>query len=181
VVLRALSFEALRAEVADALRTLERGRLVRGTEGNVSAIDRRAGLVVISPTSLAYESLSADDVSVVRLDGELLEGKPPSVELPGHLAVYAARPDVGAVVHTHSPAATALAEELDTVAGVPVAPPAPSGDSATGHAVVAAAAGGHAAIVRGHGPFCLGRHLSEALQRAFELEEAARATAAPAS
>ena len=79
--------------------------LVRGTEGNASA---RAGeLIAISPSGLAYDSLRPEDVCLVTPDGELVEGPEPSVELPMHLAVLAGRPDVGAVVHTHSPRATA--------------------------------------------------------------------------
>ena len=137
------------------------GGLVRGTEGNASA---RAGeLVAISPTSLPYDSLGPRDVCLVTSDGELVEAPQPSVELPMHLAVLAARPDVGAVVHTHSPRATARPP-------VPIAEPAPSGTSELGAAVLAAAGGGHAVVIEGHGPVCLGVDLADALERAFELE-----------
>lgn len=152
------------------LRRMAAGGLVRGTEGNVSA---RAGeLVAVSPTSLRYETLRADDVSLVTPEGELVEGREPSVELPLHLAVLAARPDVGAVVHTHSPSATTL-----SVTGgcpVPVARPEPSGTAALGAAVLEAAGGGDAVVVRAHGPVCFGADLAEALERAFRLEDAAR-------
>jgi L-fuculose-phosphate aldolase len=146
------------------LRRIAEGGLVRGTEGNASA---RAGeLVAISPSGLAYETLRAEDVCLVTLDGELVEGPAPSVELPMHLAVLAARPDVGAVVHTHSPRATA-------------SPPAPVavGDSGTaelGAAVVEAAGAGYEVVIEGHGPVCFGVDLAEALTRALDLE--ARAT-----
>jgi L-fuculose-phosphate aldolase len=136
------------------------GGLVRGTEGNASA--RGGGLVAVSPSGLAYETLGPGDVCLVTLEGELVEGPRPSVELPLHLAVYAARPDVGAIVHTHSPRATA-------------SPPAPvaegrSGTAELGAAVVAAAGQGHAVVMRDHGPVCFGADLAEALERAFELE-----------
>lgn len=161
MVLRAL---ALREELAATLRRMEAGGLVRGTEGNASA---RAGeLVAVSPTSLPYARLRPEDVSLVTPEGELVEGAPPTVELPLHLAVLAARPDVGAVVHTHSPCATAKPS-------VPVAEGA-SGTGELGAAVVAAAADGDAVVIRGHGPVCFGRDLAEALGRAFALEEAAR-------
>jgi L-fuculose-phosphate aldolase len=139
------------------------GGLVRGTEGNASA---RAGeLVVVSPTGLPYDTLRPEDVSLVTPEGELVEGQEPSVELPMHLAVLAARPDVGAVVHTHSPHATAR-------------PPVPvavgrSGTPQLGAAVVEAAAGGHAVVIRDHGPVCFGTDLSDALTRAFAVESAA--------
>jgi len=140
------------------------GGLVRGTEGNVSA---RAGeLVAVSPTSLAYDTLRPEDVSLVTETGELVDGREPSVELPLHLTVLAARPDVGAVVHTHSPHATAR----------PVVPVANgrSGTAELGAAVVAAAGDGDAVVMLDHGPVCFGADLAEALERAFALEEAAR-------
>ena len=139
------------------------GGLVQGTEGNASA---RAGeLIAVSPSSLPYETLRAEDVCLVTPDGRPVEGPKPSVELPLHLAVYAARADVGAVVHTHSPRATA-------------SPPAPvaegeSGTAELGLAVVAAAGKGDAVVMRDHGPVCFGADLAEALARAFELEAAA--------
>ncbi len=139
-------------------------RLVAGTEGNASA---RAGeLVVISPSGLAYDALRPEDVALVEADGTLVEGPPPSVELPMHLAVLGARPDVGAVVHTHSPHATARPT-------VPVAE-GRSGTVELGSAVGAALGEGDAVVIRAHGPVCVGRDLPAALVCAIELERAAR-------
>ena len=139
------------------------GELVRGTEGNASA---RAGqLVAVSPSGLAYETLRAEDVSLVTADGLLAEGPTPSVELPMHVAVLAARPDVGAVVHTHSPRATAN-PPVPVAVGV-------SGTAELGVAVVKAAGDGLAVVIRDHGPVCFGTDLADALARAFELERAA--------
>jgi L-fuculose-phosphate aldolase len=140
------------------------GGLVVGTQGNASA---RAGeLVAISPSDLPYETLGPEDVCLVTREGELVEGPRPSVELPMHLAVLAARPDVGAVVHTHSPRATARPP-------VPVADPEPSGTPELGAAVLAAAGDGDAVVIEGHGPVCFGTDLAAALARAFEVESAA--------
>jgi L-fuculose-phosphate aldolase len=136
------------------------GGLVSGTEGNASA---RAGeLVAISPSGLAYDTLRPEEICLVTPDGELVEGPRPSVELPMHLAVLAARPDVGAVVHTHSPRATANPP-------VPVADGV-SGTVELGTAVVEAAGDGLAVVIRDHGPVCFGADLADALARAFELE-----------
>ena len=160
MVLRAL---AVRRELVETLRALAAAGLVHGTEGNASA---RAGeLIAISPSGLAYETLRPEEVCLVTRDGELVEGPRPSVELPLHLAVYAARPDVRAVVHTHSHRATAD-------------PPAPvadgeSGTAELGAAVVAAAGDGQAVVIRDHGPVCFGADLDDALARAIELERAA--------
>ena len=151
------------------LRRMAAGGLVLGAAGNASA--RAGDLVVISPSALPYDSLRAEDVRVVTADGELVEGPKPSVELPMHLAVLAERDDVGAVVHTHSPYATALSLVGDSV---PVADAAPSGTPELGEAVLAAAHDGHAVVVRGHGPVCFGVDLADALARAFALEENAR-------
>jgi L-fuculose-phosphate aldolase len=163
LVLRAVE---VREELAHTLRLMAAGELVRGTEGNASA---RAGeLVAVSPTGLSYETLRADDVCLVTPDGVLIEGPEPSVELPMHLAVLAARPDVGAVVHTHSPRATSN-------------PPAPvavgrSGTPELGRAVVEAAGAGDEVVIENHGPVCFGANLTEALARAIELERRALAT-----
>ena len=177
-----MRLERLRAEVAEALRRLAAAGLVLGTAGNVSALESE--LVAVSPTRLPYETLRPEDVSVVTLAGERLEGREPSVELPAHLLLLS-QPDVGAVVHTHSPYACALACAVDEIpvvspgqaaavgGPIPVARYAPSGDAATGEAVLAAAAGRWAAIVRNHGPFCLGRDLADALACAFAVEESA--------
>ena len=146
------------------LRRMAAAGLVGGTEGNVSA---RAGeLVAVSPTALPYDTLRPEDVCLVTIEGELVEGPEPSVELPMHLAVLAARPDVGAVVHTHSPYATARSP-------VPVADGL-SGTAELAAAVAQAASRGNEVVIRGHGPVCVGADLAEALARAFALEEHAR-------
>jgi L-ribulose-5-phosphate 4-epimerase len=180
-----LKLTELRADVVDVLRRLEAGGLVTGTSGNVSARDPETGLIAVSPTSTPYDRIGPEDVSVVDPDGELLEGAAPSVELPMHLAIQSGRPEAAAVVHTHSPYATALglvldeipvvvAEQAATVGGpVPVVPYAPTGERAMGEAVLAAG-DAWAAIVRNHGPVCLGRSLGEALRCAFAVEEAAQ-------
>jgi L-fuculose-phosphate aldolase len=136
------------------------GGLVRGTEGNVSA--RVGELVAISPSGLGYDALRPEDICLVTPAGQLVEGPTPSVELPMHLAVLAARPDVGAVVHTHSPRATAR-PPVPVAVGV-------SGTPELGAAVLEAAAGGNAVVIRDHGPVCFGADLAEALARAFEVE-----------
>jgi L-ribulose-5-phosphate 4-epimerase len=180
-----LKLAELRAEVVDVLRRLEASGLVRGTSGNVSARDPQTGLIAVSPTSIPYERMRPKDVSVVDSQGELLKGAAPSVELPMHLAIQSGRPEAAAIVHTHSPYATALAAVLDEIpvvlaeqaaavgGAVPVVPYAPTGERAMGEAVLAAG-DAWAAIVRSHGPVCMGRSLREALRCAFAVEEAAQ-------
>jgi L-fuculose-phosphate aldolase len=136
------------------------GGLVRGTEGNASA--RAGDLVAASPSGLEYETLRPEDVCLVTPGGELVEGPRPSVELPMHLAVLAARPDVGAIVHTHSPRATAK-PTVPVAVGV-------SGTPELGAALLEVAAGGNAVVIKDHGPVCFGGDLAEALGRALALE-----------
>jgi L-fuculose-phosphate aldolase len=179
-----MRFEELRLELCETLRRMAAGGLVLGAAGNVSA---RAGeLVAISPSRLWYDTLRPEDVCLVGMDGAVAEGPRPSVELPMHLAVLAARPEVGAVVHTHSPYATALSSVLEEIpvvepeqeeavgGALPVASSAPSGGPALADAVLAAAGERWAAVVRNHGPVCFGRDLAGALACAFAVEENAR-------
>ena len=179
-----MKHKELREELAETLRRMAAGGLVLGAAGNVSA---RAGeLVAVSPSRLWYETLGPEDVCLVEAGGQRVEGPQPSVELPLHLALLAARPEIGAVVHTHSPYATALSCVLDEIpvvepeqaafvgGSVPVAAYAPSGTAAAGDAVVAAAGARRAVVIRNHGPVCLGGDLAAALACAFAVEENAR-------
>ena len=85
--------------------------LVVLTWGNVSGIDREKGLVVIKPSGVSYEHMTADDMVVVDLEGNVVEGKfRPSSDTPTHLYLYKKFPEVGGVVHTHSIYATAWAQ-----------------------------------------------------------------------
>lgn len=91
-----------------------------GTSGNVSARVAGQSLFVITPTSVPYEELTEADLVVARMDGTTVAGtRPPSVELPMHRAILAARADVGCIVHTHSKFATAVSA-MDGVNAVPV-------------------------------------------------------------
>lgn len=101
----------LRHDVWQANLDLERHKLVTFTWGNVSAIDRESGLVVIKPSGVAYEDLSAENMVVVDLQGNVLEGElNPSSDTATHLVLYRTYAKIGGVVHTHSPQATAWAQ-----------------------------------------------------------------------
>ncbi|MBO4425672.1 MAG: L-ribulose-5-phosphate 4-epimerase [Clostridiales bacterium] len=103
--------EELKLAVLDANLLLPEYDLVTFTWGNVSAIDRESGLVVIKPSGVEYDEMSADDMVVVDLDGNVVEGKyKPSSDTPTHVALYKAFPEVGGIVHTHSRWATSFAQ-----------------------------------------------------------------------
>jgi L-ribulose-5-phosphate 4-epimerase len=105
-------FEELRARVVAANLALVDASLVVLTFGNASSADRDAGVMAIKPSGVAYDSLRPDDVPVVDLaSGAVVSGKQrPSSDTPTHLALYRAFAEVGGVVHTHSPFATAWAQ-----------------------------------------------------------------------
>ncbi len=103
--------DALKKEVFEANLDLVKHGLVIFTWGNVSAIDRKSGLVVIKPSGVSYDTMKADDMVVVDLTGKVVEGKlKPSSDTPTHVALYNAFPNIGGVVHTHSTYATAWAQ-----------------------------------------------------------------------
>ena len=103
--------EALKEKVCKANLDLVKHGLVLFTWGNVSAIDRATGLVVIKPSGVSYDDMKPSDMVVVDLEGNVVEGSlRPSSDTPTHLVLYKAFPEVGGIVHTHSTFATAWAQ-----------------------------------------------------------------------
>ena len=103
--------EQLKEQVCKANLDLVKHGLVIFTWGNVSAIDREQGLVVIKPSGVDYDDMKPSDMVVVDLDGKIVEGElRPSSDTATHLEIYKAFPEVGGIVHTHSTYATAWAQ-----------------------------------------------------------------------
>ncbi|MBR0131736.1 MAG: L-ribulose-5-phosphate 4-epimerase [Lachnospiraceae bacterium] len=103
--------EELKQKVYEANMELPKRGLVTYTWGNVSAIDRESGLFVIKPSGVDYDTMSPDDMVVMDLDGNKVEGRyKPSSDTPTHLELYKKYPEIGGVVHTHSPEATSWAQ-----------------------------------------------------------------------
>ena len=100
--------EQLKAEVLAANMALPAHQLVTFTWGNVSAVDRESGLMVIKPSGVEYDVMTAEDMVVVNIaTGQVVEGsKKPSSDTPTHLALYRRYPEIGGIVHTHSRHAT---------------------------------------------------------------------------
>lgn len=102
--------KAEREQIASYCRKMLQSGLTKGTGGNISIFDRKSGLIAISPSGVPYDTMRGEDVPVVSVDGELVEGTyRPSSELPMHLIFYRRREDIDSVVHTHSPFATTIA------------------------------------------------------------------------
>ncbi len=103
--------EQLKKEVYRANMMLVEKGLVINTWGNVSGIDRESGLVVIKPSGVEYSELTPDNLPVLDLDGNIIEGKfKPSSDTDTHLALYRAFPEIGGITHTHSLYATSFAQ-----------------------------------------------------------------------
>lgn len=101
----------LKHAVYEANMELPHRGLVTYTWGNVSGIDRERGLVVIKPSGVSYDELTPDDLVVLDLDGKVLDGKlNPSSDTKTHLELYKAFPEIGGIVHTHSPYAVGWAQ-----------------------------------------------------------------------
>jgi L-fuculose-phosphate aldolase len=171
--------EREREELAAAARRLAGEGLVIGTAGNVSA---RAGeLVAVTPTGAVLGDLSADQIAVVDLDGEQLDGELiPTSELELHLGVYG-RYDAGAVVHTHAPMATALSCVLDEVpcvhyqmlllgGSLRVAPYRTFGTPELAEVTIDALEGRSAALMANHGAIAFAHDLDAAVEGALLLE-----------
>ena len=159
--------------------------LTHGTAGNVSARD--GDRIAITPSGIAYGTLQADDIVLLDASGAIVAGaRAPSSERAVHLEIYRARPDVGAVVHTHSTAATAAAaigepipafliEAAVNLGGeVPVAAFRMTGTPELGSEAARALGGGSAVLLESHGAVTVGRDLDEALDLAIALEEVAK-------
>jgi len=106
-----IMLKELKEQVFEANLDLVKHGLVIFTWGNVSAIDRDEGLVVIKPSGVSYDVMKPEDMVVVNLDGEIVEGKlKPSSDTPTHLVLYKSFSNIGGIVHTHSTYATAWAQ-----------------------------------------------------------------------
>jgi L-ribulose-5-phosphate 4-epimerase len=180
-------YPELRAEVCAANKELPKNGLVVWTGGNVSAIVRSAGHVIIKPSGVFFDDLTPESMVVADLEGKVVEGKlKPSVDLGVHLYVYRHRPDVGGICHTHAPYATSFAllgkaipaalTPLAHLLGrdVPCSRYVQPASDETGKAIVETAAGGMAVLIDRHGPFTLAATPMDSVKIAAQVEEAAR-------
>ena len=192
--------EQLKQTVYEANITLPRYGLVILTWGNVSAIDRETGLVVIKPSGVEYDKLKPEDMVVMDLQGNRIEGSyRPSSDTATHLELYKAFPEIGGVVHTHSSYATSWAQagrdipcygttHADYIYGpVPclrcltAEEIADAYEENTGHLIVNEfkrlnkdPMAVPAALCKNHGSFVWGKTAEEAVHNAVVLEEVAR-------
>jgi L-fuculose-phosphate aldolase len=174
----------LQEAVITTCRELTRLRLTPGTSGNVS-LRHNERQFFVSPTGMSYDVLEADDIPLMDLDGRWFGRRVPSSEWRFHRDIFESRDDVGAIVHTHSMHATALActgrgipafHYMVAVAGgadIRCAPYYTFGTQALSDAAVAALEGRKACLLANHGVIALGADLPAALALAGEVESLA--------
>lgn len=189
--------EDLKQKVYEANMLLPKYGLVTFTWGNVSAVDRESGLVVIKPSGVDYETMKPEDMVVVDLDGNRVEGKlKPSSDTPTHIELYKAFDNIGGIVHTHSRWATVFAQAgrginaYGTTHGdyfygeIPVTrlmtpeEIAEEYEKETGKVIAETFKDKDpdmipAVLVNSHGPFTWGKDAAEAVHNAVVLEETA--------
>jgi L-ribulose-5-phosphate 4-epimerase len=179
--------EALREQVWKLHLELPKNDLVKWTGGNVSGRDPETGLVVIKPSGVKYPDLRPEHLIVLDIDGKIVEGNlSPSSDTASHLYIYRHRPDVGGVVHTHSPYATAFAAVgkpipvyltaiADEFGGpIPVGDFALIGGEEIGKVMVESIGSSIAVLLKNHGVFTIGKNAEAAVKAAVMTEDVAR-------
>lgn len=188
----------LKKQVYEANMELEKRHLITYTWGNASGIDRERGLVVIKPSGVEYDELDADNMVVVNLNGEVVEGEyRPSSDTPTHLELYKVFPEIGGIVHTHSTMATAWAQagralpcygtthadyfygEVPCARNLTKEEIEEAYEKNTGKVIIEAFEGKNPMYVPGvlcknHGPFTWGKNPAQAVYHAVVLEEIAK-------
>lgn len=189
--------ENMKERVLRANLALKENDLIKLTWGNVSEIDRESGYVVIKPSGVSYDTMTAEDMVVVDLQGNKIEGRlNPSSDTPTHLELYRRFPSIGGITHTHSPWATIFAQcgrdipalgttHADTFYGAvpctrPMTPEEIAGEYEleTGRVIAELFDDERAKQIRGvlvysHGPFTWGKDGAQSVENAIILEEVA--------
>lgn len=190
-------YEQLKADCLEANLLLPKYGLITFTWGNVSIIDRALSVVAIKPSGVKYENMSADDIVVLDLDGNVLEGKlRPSSDTPTHLRLYKEYSNMGAIVHTHSRWATIFAQAKRSIPALGTTHAdyfygeIPCTRELTEHEingsyeletgnVIVETIGNHdplhcpGIVVASHGPFSWGKDAMDAVMHAVVMEEVA--------
>ncbi|MCX6008117.1 MAG: L-ribulose-5-phosphate 4-epimerase [Chloroflexi bacterium] len=179
--------ETLREQVWQLHLELPKNNLAAWTSGNISARDPGTGYVVIKPSGIRYEVLRPQHMVIVDLDGKVIEGDlKPSSDTSSHLYIYRHRPEVGGIVHTHSPYASAfstlgraipvyLSSIADEFGGpIPCGGFALIGGEEIGRVVMESIGQSCAVLLKNHGVFTIGANAEAAVKAAVMAEDAAR-------
>jgi len=179
--------EEMRREVVEIGRKILKTGLVTVTWGNVSVKDPESGYIAITPSAMDYDIIKPEDIVIVSADGTVIDGeRNPSSETLMHLYIYEKRPEVNAIVHTHSTYATAIGvtrgeipmiigEVANAIGGsIETAEFAPEGTVELGKSAVEKMNGKAATLLQNHGVVVVGRTLKDAFFNAVVVEDAAK-------
>lgn len=179
---------SIQSQLVQTAQRAYREKMFAATSGNLSVFDRESGKIYITPGSFPYEEMTPEDIMAIDLDGNILEGKhSPSSEWRMHAAIYRADKRVNAIVHTHSPYATAFAinhmripavlyEMVFFLGGdIPVAEGAIPGTPEVGENCVPVLKERNGCLMANHGALAVGDTLDRAYTRAVYIEDAAKA------
>ncbi len=179
---------SIQSQLVQTAQRAYREKMFAATSGNLSVFDRESGKIYITPGSFPYEKMTPEDIMAIDLDGNILEGKhSPSSEWRMHAAIYRADKRVNAIVHTHSPYATAFAinhmripavlyEMVFFLGGdIPVAEGAIPGTPEVGENCVPVLKERNGCLMANHGALAVGDTLDRAYTRAVYIEDAAKA------
>lgn len=190
--------EALKMSVLKANQNLPKHQLVVLTWGNVSGIDREKNLIVIKPSGVSYEDLTIEDLPVLDLDGNQIEGRlKPSSDTKTHLMLYKAFPGIGGIVHTHSPWSTIWAQsglnvpalgtthadyfngDIPCTRKMSASEVKNDYEANTGKVIIETFKGHDpmempGVLVYNHGPFCWGKTPEKAVEHALVMEEVSK-------
>lgn len=177
----------LRKLICDLNKELPKNNLVTMTSGNVSGRDSGTGYIVIKPSGVSFEDLTAEKMSIVDINGNVVESElAPSVDTASHLVVYRRMQHINGVVHTHSNYATSFAAigmpipaVLTAIAdefggSIPCAPYCQIGEEQIGECVVDNIGHSPAILMQNHGVFTVGTTPQAALKAAIMLEDVAK-------
>lgn len=178
-------YDNVKKELYFAHINLEKYGLVMYTSGNISV--KTGEHIIIKPSGIPYDELKPEDFVVIDLNGKVIEGKmKPSVDTATHLYIYRNKADIGCIIHTHSPYASAFAileEPLPVYSTahadvfgieIPVTEYAPVGSDAIGKAALKIANQSRAVLLAKHGVLVFGKDLKSTLREAIFLEEVAK-------
>lgn len=180
-----MKYTEIRQQVLNAILEATKLGLIHGTSGNIAVRDFKENVIAITPSGRPYDTMTAEDISIVDLDGKWIDGPyKPSSETPMHTAVFRARPDVGATVHNHAMYCTVMAMSGDEL--IPTTPPQAEfspirvvpfempGTQELAEHVVKTLGQGRAILLKNHGSFCVGKDIGSAMAAAVYTEEAAQ-------
>lgn len=178
--------QTFKQTVLDMAQKCYTEKLFTGTSGNLSAFNPKLQLIAITPSGISYTSMTIDDITIIDLNGNIIEGKQsPSSEWQLHTAIYNDKPQINAIIHTHSTYATACAtlridipvitiETLKYIgSSIPVTEFAFNGTPAVGEYAVKSLKNSVACLLPNHGAVALGENLEQAFLTAMYTENAA--------